>query len=191
VARIDALFDVLVEAAGSDLHLGIGYPPTLRLRGDLVAIRNEVILAPEMDALLMEILPEGEQFVGTRGGGMDHAACLGSRSDYASLIGFAPLSLRPIRLPAGWKFLVAHSLQTAEKSGAAREEYNARRRAGAMALEKLGLASYREAMESDVAPAALATKAPTLYWVVSTPRASAATSSSRTFQVYANSSREN
>jgi twitching motility protein PilT len=58
VARIDALFDVLVEAAGSDLHLGIGYPPTLRLRGDLVAIRNEVILAPEMDALLMEILTE-------------------------------------------------------------------------------------------------------------------------------------
>jgi galactokinase len=105
---------------------------------------------------LMEVLPEGEQFVGTRGGGMDHAACLGSRSGCASLIGFAPLSLRPIRLPAGWKFLVAHSLQTAEKSGAAREEYNARRRAGAMALEKLGLASYREAMESDVAPAALA-----------------------------------
>jgi len=28
---------------------------------------------------LMEILPEGEQFVGTRGGGMDHAASLASR----------------------------------------------------------------------------------------------------------------
>ena len=35
---------------------------------------------------LMEILPEGEQFVGTRGGGMDHAASLGSRAGYASLI---------------------------------------------------------------------------------------------------------
>ncbi len=28
----------------------------------------------------MEVLPEGEQFVGTRGGGMDHAASLASRA---------------------------------------------------------------------------------------------------------------
>jgi len=31
---------------------------------------------------LMEILPEGEQFVGTRGGGMDHAASLASRAGW-------------------------------------------------------------------------------------------------------------
>ena len=27
MARIDALFDELLEPEGSDLHLGIGYPP--------------------------------------------------------------------------------------------------------------------------------------------------------------------
>jgi galactokinase len=96
---------------------------------------------------LMEVLPEGEQYVGTRGGGMDHAASLGSRRGCASLIEFEPLSLRVIPVPAGWRFLVAHSLETAEKSGAARDEYNARRRAGTAALAKLGLASYREAIE--------------------------------------------
>ncbi len=96
---------------------------------------------------LMEILPEGEQFVGTRGGGMDHAASLASREGCASLIEFEPLAVRPIPVPEEWRFLVVHSLQTAEKSGAARQEYNARRAAGTAALKRLGSVSYRAAME--------------------------------------------
>ena len=95
----------------------------------------------------MEILPEGEHFVGTRGGGMDHAASLASREGCASLIEFEPLALRPIPVPEDWRFLAAHSLQTAEKSGAAREEYNARRAAGTAALKRLGFASYRIVIE--------------------------------------------
>jgi galactokinase len=95
---------------------------------------------------LMAILPEGEHFVGTRGGGMDHAAVLGSRADCASLIEFDPASVTPVPLPAEWQFLVAHSLQVAEKSGGAREEYNARRQAGSAALERMGLRSYPEAI---------------------------------------------
>ncbi len=96
---------------------------------------------------LMEVLPEGEHFVGTRGGGMDHAAVLASRSGCASLIEFDPVSVRPIRIPADWGFLVAHSMVTAEKSGSVREAYNARRVAGAAAIQRLGLASYRAAIE--------------------------------------------
>jgi galactokinase len=79
---------------------------------------------------LMKLLPDGEHFVGTRGGGMDHAASLASKAGCASLIEFEPLAVRHIPIPEDWAFLVAHSMQTAEKSGAAREEYNARRRAG-------------------------------------------------------------
>ena len=97
-------------------------------------------------AELMEILPEGEQFVGTRGGGMDHAASLASREGCASLIEFEPLAMRPIPVPPDWRFLVAHSLQTAEKSGAARDEYNARRAAGSAALKRIGFVSYRAAI---------------------------------------------
>jgi len=93
---------------------------------------------------LMDVLPEGEQFVGTRGGGMDHAASLASRAGCASLIGFVPLSIRPIPIPPDWAFLVAHSLHTAEKSGAVRAEFNARRTAGTEALKDLELASYAE-----------------------------------------------
>jgi galactokinase len=97
---------------------------------------------------LMEILPEGEQFVGTRGGGMDHAASLASQEGCASLIEFEPLAVRPIPVPEDWRFLVAHSLQTAEKSGAARDEYNARRAAGTAALKRIGFVSYRAAIEA-------------------------------------------
>jgi len=98
-------------------------------------------------AELMEILPDAEQFVGTRGGGMDHAACLTSKAGCATLVEFAPLAVRHIPVPQDWRFLVAHSLQTAEKAGAAREEYNLRRQAGDTALARLGLPSYREALE--------------------------------------------
>ena len=91
---------------------------------------------------LMEILPAGEQFVGTRGGAMDHAAALASKAGHATLVNFVPLGVRHIPLPRDWQFLVAHSLQTAEKSGAARAEYNLRRAAGDSALARLGLASY-------------------------------------------------
>lgn len=79
---------------------------------------------------LMAILPEGEQFVGTRGGGMDHAASLASRAGCALLIEFRPLAVHPIPIPPEWTFLVGHSLESAEKSGPAREAYNARRQAG-------------------------------------------------------------
>jgi galactokinase len=95
---------------------------------------------------LMEVLPEGEHFVGTRGGGMDHAASLASQPGCASRIGFDPLTIRHIPIPADWGFLVAHSGVTAEKSGGAREEYNARRKAGSAALGRLGLSSYKEAV---------------------------------------------
>jgi galactokinase len=102
-------------------------------------------------AELMEILPDGEQFVGTRGGGMDHAASLASVAGCASLIEFEPLSLRPVKIPESWRFLAAHSLTKAEKSGPARDEYNRRRAAGSTALTRLGLESYRAALDESEA----------------------------------------
>jgi galactokinase len=96
---------------------------------------------------LMEVLPDGEQFVGTRGGAMDHAAVLRSKSGCALLVHFAPLSVCSAPIPQGWAFLVAHSLTTAEKSGAIRAQFNSRRTAGSRALKRLGFASYGAALE--------------------------------------------
>lgn len=96
---------------------------------------------------LTSVLPECEQLVGTRGGAMDHVAILASRARFATFIEcFAPLKIAHVPIPPDWRFLIAHSLVSAEKSAAVRSEYNARRDAGVRALAKVGFASYREAI---------------------------------------------
>jgi galactokinase len=104
-------------------------------------------------AELMSVLPDGEQFVGTRGGGMDHAAVLASRAGHALLVHFAPFCVEHILVPEGWRFLVAHSLVRAEKSGLAKARYNACRTAGLSALHKLGLADFQEALDQSTSAA--------------------------------------
>jgi galactokinase len=138
---------------GIDAHIDSDLPPAAGLSSSsalIVAFTLALLRANGVNATfeeLMEILPEGEHFVGTRGGGMDHAASLASKEGCASLIRFAPVSVEHIPIPAGWSFLVAHSMHTAEKSGPVRERYNAVRAAGAEALRELGFASYAEAAD--------------------------------------------
>jgi twitching motility protein PilT len=62
--HIDALFDTLIAAGGSDLHLGVGYPPSMRLRGDLTAMRDAPVDTAEMEELLFEIVtPEQKKTI--------------------------------------------------------------------------------------------------------------------------------
>jgi len=138
---------------GIEAEIESDLPPAAGLSSStalLVAVALCLLRANGIDATfeeLMEILPEGEQFVGTRGGGMDHAAVLASARGCALLIEFEPLpAVRHIPIPRDWAFLVAHSLERAEKSGPRREEYNARRAAGTAALKRLGYRSYREVL---------------------------------------------
>jgi twitching motility protein PilT len=51
----------LLTRRGSDLHLGIGYPPLLRARGELVPLRDAPLDAAEMEALLFEITSDAER----------------------------------------------------------------------------------------------------------------------------------
>ena len=98
---------------------------------------------------MMAVLPDGEQFVGTRGGGMDHAASMGSRAGHASLISFHPVAIRRVPIPPDWAFVVINSGVRAEKSGQAREEYNARRNATVAAREKLARGEALTALETE------------------------------------------
>ena len=86
---------------------------------------NGVTVAP---LELMELLAQGERYVGTAGGGMDQAIILGAQAGCASRIDFNPLRLTPTAVPADWRFIVAWSLVPAEKSGGARQAYNERTR---------------------------------------------------------------
>lgn len=135
----------------SDLPAAAGLSSSTALyAGFVLALLQANQIRPDLEEL-MAVLPDGEQFVGTRGGGMDHAAVLGAQPGCALRVSFQPPVARAIALPREWAFLVAHSLTTAHKAGGAREEYNARRRAGHMALERLGLRSYRDASEEAAA----------------------------------------
>jgi len=59
--RIDRLFDELLARKGSDLHFGVGYPPLVRVHGELTSLRSEPATAEEVSALLFEILTDEQR----------------------------------------------------------------------------------------------------------------------------------
>jgi len=75
---------------------------------------------------LAEAMAKAERYTGTQGGGMDQAICAGAVEGTASRVDFAPLRITPVPVPTEWRFVVAHSLSRAEKSGAAQQTYNRR-----------------------------------------------------------------
>jgi len=89
---------------------------------------------------LMELAAAAERYVGTQGGGMDQAICLGAQPGSASRIDFNPLRLTSIRIPPEWRFIVAFSGVRAEKSGAAGEVYNQRTHECGDALRRVAAA---------------------------------------------------
>ena len=54
--KLDRYFELMLERGASDLHLSVGYPPMLRLRGDLVPHDEAALDEPRMHALLDELL---------------------------------------------------------------------------------------------------------------------------------------
>jgi N-acetylgalactosamine kinase len=73
---------------------------------------------------LAEILARAEQYVGTRGGGMDQTVALCARKGAALKIHFFPIRVTEVPLPRGYKFVVCNSMVRAEKSAHQRELYN-------------------------------------------------------------------
>lgn len=54
--KLDRYFELMLERGASDLHLSVGYPPMLRLRGDLVPHDEPALDEARMHALLDELL---------------------------------------------------------------------------------------------------------------------------------------
>ena len=78
----------------------------------------------------------GDKGVGTQGGSEDHAAMLLAKALTLSAFAFVPLRhLADARVPDGWRFVIASSGVTAEKTGAARDAYNRLAQAAAVLLE--------------------------------------------------------
>ncbi|MEJ2482045.1 MAG: galactokinase [Gemmatimonadota bacterium] len=131
-------------ARGGDLFIGSEVPVAAGLSSSS-ALVNAVLLALldlseiAVDPLeLAAVAADAEQYVGTRGGGMDQAISMCAREGHAARIEFEPLRVTQVPIPAGWRFLVADSGVQAHKSGAARDTYNARRSAVEKAVEVVG-----------------------------------------------------
>jgi len=56
LARIDSLFDLMIQMNASDLHLSVGAPPMLRINGELQKIKHPELHKEEAKHLLYEIL---------------------------------------------------------------------------------------------------------------------------------------
>jgi len=58
MAKIDGFFNFMNERGASDLHLASGQPPSMRIRGDILRIKYEVLDEDELKKMLYEITPE-------------------------------------------------------------------------------------------------------------------------------------
>ena len=58
---IAALFDLLLAKGGSDLHLSPGYPPMLRVKGELVAGDARALTADDIAAMVDELLTPAQR----------------------------------------------------------------------------------------------------------------------------------
>lgn len=61
MAKIDTYFHEMKERGASDLHMIIGFPPMLRLRGELVPTEHPVLTAESNRDFLFEILTQDQQ----------------------------------------------------------------------------------------------------------------------------------
>ncbi len=55
MAYIDQFFQFLIQYGGSDLHIGEGEPPKIRIHGDLHPIREEILTREECEMMMSEI----------------------------------------------------------------------------------------------------------------------------------------
>jgi len=84
MAKIDTLFDTMLFAQGSDLHLAEGQPPKIRRHGRLIKLQHPVLTADMMREYLEEICaPERwQQFL--QSGDLDFAYAFGDKARFRS-----------------------------------------------------------------------------------------------------------
>src|SRR5690242_16766841 len=80
--RIDQLFEQLLTAKASDLHLAVGKPPMARVRGDLTPLRETPVSDSEMRALLFEITNDAQREQIENEWDLDFAYAFGTRARF-------------------------------------------------------------------------------------------------------------
>jgi twitching motility protein PilT len=76
MAQIDSYFKQMKERGASDLHMVVGFPPLLRLRGELVPLDEPVLTAESNERILFEILDPDQQAIIQKNRDFDKAYAL-------------------------------------------------------------------------------------------------------------------
>ncbi len=71
--EVDKLFRAVVKLQGSDLHLKVGRPPHVRLKGDLKALDHPVVTDAHMRKMLMAMMTDRNKRIYLEEGGADFA----------------------------------------------------------------------------------------------------------------------
>src|SRR5262249_3246836 len=71
--EVDKLFRAAIKLKGSDLHLRVGSPPTVRIKGTLRQLNRGPIDDEEMERLLVPLLNERNRKIYEETGGADFA----------------------------------------------------------------------------------------------------------------------
>jgi len=79
---IDPLFDRLLERGGSDLHLSPGYPPMLRVRGQLIAEGQKTLTSADIETMLMPLLSDDQRATFESSGDLDFAHAHGTKARF-------------------------------------------------------------------------------------------------------------
>ncbi len=79
---LDRLFDQLLARGGSDLHISVRYPPTIRLRGHLEPLRSRPMDEAEVRLLLFELLDSDRQREFEQRHDLDFAYAYGTKARF-------------------------------------------------------------------------------------------------------------
>ena len=71
--EVDKIFRQLIKYGGSDLHLKVGKPPTLRVKGELRELQMDNLSKEMMEALLFPMMDERNRRIFDEDGGADFA----------------------------------------------------------------------------------------------------------------------
>ena len=101
---------------------GLSSSPTLVVAAAMAVLEASGV---ELDPLVLaERMASAEWYVGTQGGGMDHASSILSEKGKALKIDFFPLRVRPVSLPPGYTIVVANTMVLSTKTKESRLRFN-------------------------------------------------------------------
>jgi twitching motility protein PilT len=80
--EMNDLLDLMVDQGGSDLHLQVNQPPTLRISGSMMPIDGPILTPNDTEKLMLSITPDGHVSQVKLNGGADFGFAFGEKARF-------------------------------------------------------------------------------------------------------------